>query len=1062
MIFQGLSSSANGLLNLEAHEFPGADAPRRSRVSETSSDGGSVTQHVATAANMTLSNSARIVSVGGLFPQETDDSHVERVSESTQALTPHRKAQAQCLHPPSWRKPFTLPDPLAFDDSKAFTLLTGRRNYPHGNALPPKDRMSGEVAPHETIARANALGTLFSFDSGTPREALNGRPRRWSGSSRPRKSFTGPEGRQPGMLHDRPETTMYVPYRPWYSSQATPAPDTKPPFRRDSAADLSRIQSIDASRKPEHRLNTRSLAMPRKENNRPTPTISVTDYSAPRKQDTDTFAVSETPMIQDVPPVSFNAPPHPPVEQEEDTQSSTPLQSSYHITNACPSDRSSASISEDADDPSPEDSPTLASLILRVKSCSEDVSEQEIGEPSPASGSKALSRRHRTIRRRASTGELDFKPLRQRLTALDAKSNPDMRHCVKVQTILEHSDTRFEAYSFLLSSRSSFNNAELSRSQSVSAPELRTPRLQPTILAHLPTPTPERSSLSGETSNMARSSAESNVSKEVADGMETLWEGASIGQICSIWNSRQWAKAESYLTCHLSTLNTPENHSIARRVRHLLGVCASYRGQWHGALAWFLSVINKPVEDARRLDAGDRAAFYWLGDTYAVLNRKEEALLSYCLAGSCNQSGSTNTRLFSHRCLQVDQETLRGMVSKASFKAIWSHEHFHNGCATEGEIFHSSIVSQAAAQARLQHFGRSAEECTLHGGSGTKESTSHHKDNTLLSTNAIIITPSCFQPSNRWPMPSDPLFSMPNVSQGRLITNEIDLLHAVHQYPGTLLPRKTLSLDRVSGFTCESLPQLITTLRKTLHTLAMGWSEVVNPKGLFFRVRYNVVNENIATTNYFSIEIIRVPLRPGYGLAFCTESLCTARVIVTSTIAEPKCQTIGSISSNLSNIGLLLPIPPIPIPSTTEKELKTCLRTTLKSISKRHGQATTSPSPSTSTSISLPTPNSISPHPPILPPIFSTTTSSTITTTPTPAPSLPELGSCHSSPRSTGPRSIRTSTSTHDLSTLVPPEVLFKPSPLASHPPVLPARAKARIEVRKEFNEKHLLGGLMR
>jgi hypothetical protein len=185
-----------------------------------------------------------------------------------------------------------------------------------------------------------------------------------------------------------------------------------------------------------------------------------------------------------------------------------------------------------------------------------------------------------------------------------------------------------------------------------------------------------------------------------------------IENTCDSWNSRNWLKAESYLTHHLSMIKG--DHKAARRMRHLLGVCASYRGQWHRALVLFISVVNTPIQEMRELDRGDRAAFYWLGDTYSLMNRKEEALLAYCLAGARDQSASASNLPQSHRCLLSDQEQLRRTVSKSSFKAIWADASFRSANTSKDGILHCTIVAQPVAQTCLQSSSLVADRYSLH------------------------------------------------------------------------------------------------------------------------------------------------------------------------------------------------------------------------------------------------------------------------------------------------------------------------------------------------------------
>lgn len=584
MIYHGLSGTVNHS-SLQSLEFPAAGIRRLSIASAASSDGSSDTQSVATEENMTLGNSARIFSVGWLPSSEQSGSRTHDVVESLQTPAPRRKAPTQSLNTVSWRKPFTPPDPLSYDDSQAFTLLTRRRDQPLANAIRSEGENPGRIATHETIARANALGTLFSFDSRPSRQTWNGSPRRWIGSPRPSRACSGPELRQAGMSPDATLTMAYLLYRPWYSSEETPTVNTKLLPRRDSAADLSGTQSSRERQQDGYGLPKRRPAVSTRANTRPTPIIGVTDYSTTVKQH-DGVAVGDQPAEVDDTSPKPKTPPSPPTLEAKKAPSTTQPQRFYHITNASPPNESTPTLSEHAATSSPEDSPTLASLILRVKSHPEDIYYPG-SVASSTDESASLNTKHRQRHRRASTGGIDSMSVRLDLVKFGV-DNPF--HTPRPS--LDQMERPLRQSALPGSSHSSFVNVTLPRSRSISAPELRTPKLRPNMLPHAPTHTPEQSSLSYEPTDLSRPSAESSDSKEVADSTDANLEQARLEHICSNWNSGQWAKAESYLMQHLSTLKTPGSHNSAGRMCHLLGVCASYRGQWGRALAWFLSVVT--------------------------------------------------------------------------------------------------------------------------------------------------------------------------------------------------------------------------------------------------------------------------------------------------------------------------------------------------------------------------------------------------------------------------------------------------------------------------------------
>lgn len=80
-------------------------------------------------------------------------------------------------------------------------------------------------------------------------------------------------------------------------------------------------------------------------------------------------------------------------------------------------------------------------------------------------------------------------------------------------------------------------------------------------------------------------------------------------------------------------------------------------------------------------------------------------------------------------------------------------------------------------------------------------------------------------------------------------------------------------------FTAIDLKWLVQTIRQSLRTLAMEWSEVANVKGTWFMVRYSFMQTRIATTHYFSIALFRQSLRAGYGVDICPDGICSSRIM---------------------------------------------------------------------------------------------------------------------------------------------------------------------------------------
>jgi hypothetical protein len=550
------------------------------------------------------------------------------------------------------------------------------------------------------------------------------------------------------------------------------------------------------------------------------------------------------------------------------------------------------------------------------------------------------------------------------------------------------------------------HRSEIRRTRSASAPEITTSKLRLPVFSCLPELATEFPGC--DTDQPTRNEGSISIPLSGVLGASVISE--RIENICDSWNSRNWLKAESYLTHHLNMVKS--DHKTARRIRHLLGVCASYRGQWHRALVLFISVVNTPVLEIQKLDRGDKAAFYWLGDAYSLMNRKEEALLAYCLAGACDQSASASKLPQPHRCLLSDQEQLRQIVSKSSFKAIWADASFRSPTPAKDGLLHCNVVAQPVAQMCLQSSSLVADRCSLH--MADTGYIVHDLDDNLAS-GPLLNTPKHFGSSFPWPMPYDPTFDLQNVVQGSLMAQQVDIVRDIQQSPDMLHFRRRFS-PNLSGPLCADPRRLIAALRESLQILPMEWVEAASSTGVFFMVRYHSIESNIATTNYFRIEVIKLPLRNGYGLNLCSDGSGSARV--TSTVLKAD----GSLNTN------------------TQRALKGCLRAAIDRACTRHKKAglkftssTVTPPPS------HPFPRSCPPPPPT-PPKGSAETSI----------SAAELESPVSTPQSSV-----------DLSSLVPPLIATASKPAPSELQV-PSRARARFSIRSSNNELHLLGSLVR
>jgi hypothetical protein len=930
---------------LDSNEVSTLGTSRQPSPSGFSSNG------VAMATNVTLSlqNSARMISLPGHHVTTTDGFSPQRDQHGRLSSigSSHGRRDPSVFSSMSsdWESPFSLPDPLAFDDSKACTILTGRHARP--TLMVPKIVV-------DTCAASEIDNVPVSIF-----EANNNPPYEISMPASPRGSTQDPEQRcqeipdtpsAPRMSDHRQTCTMYVPYRPWY----------KPLDRADSRVDLIRMKESVNGRYEANSTVTGEVASPR------TPS-------------------AETKTKQFYPPMPKRSPPPPPpplAARNKRKPSVPPRRRVYLVANSTDPAKQICQVAE-ASQPS-------APLDACVDASPGDGATPMIPTLPFLDELKQVLERNTTPRRRASTGEIHLGAQPDKSVAIGTKHNRGVQQNEKLGS--PH-----------------FHRSEVRRTRSASAPELTTPKLKSPVFSCLPELAVELPG--GFCDTKQPTNNEDNISSQLSEGLDASVMSERIENICDSWNSRNWLKAESYLTYHLNMVKGDQN--TTRRIRHLLGVCASYRGQWHRALVLFISVVITPIREIWKIDRGDRAAFYWLGDTYSLMNRREEALLSYCLAGACDQSASASKLPQPHRCLLSDQEQLRQTVSKSSFKAIWADASFRGVHIAKDSILHCTIVTQSVAQECLQASSLAADRCSLH--MADIGYIVHDLDDKLAS-GPLLITPEHFGPSSPWPMPYDPTFDLQSVVQGSLMARQIDIIREIQQSPELLHFRRRFS-PNLSGPLCVDLRRLIAALRVSLQTLAMERGEVASSTGVFFLVRYHSVENKVATTNYFRIEVVRLPLRNGYGLNFCSDGSGSARV--TSTALKPD----GSLDTS------------------TQRALRGCLRAAIDRACTQQRKKADSKLTSL---ISPPPPPPPSPRPrpppPPVPPKASTDTSV----------SAAELESPYSTPQSSV-----------DLSSLVPPPIVTASKPAPSQLQ-LPPTARARVSVRSSYNELHLLGPLVR
>ncbi|KAM0709915.1 hypothetical protein Q7P35_003958 [Cladosporium inversicolor] len=806
VVFESLTGT--GLVN-----STGGDGLPSSSVTQQPSHSRVSRKGLSTATNVKLRvrNSAKMISLSGGRPVVVATDHLsmeDSKRELNQSPYDRRGSFTVPPMPADWHSPFSVPDPLAYESSRACTILTDPRIRPI-----PKIVFNG----CNSADKVETLSDHVTHDHSSPEVHLPALEDSSNIAPELYYSENSPSTNHESEASAGAASTTYVPYRPWY----------EPIKKMDSHLDMYSVQELSDS---QHEAEPASM-----EN--ATPSTDATTEQKNGKSSPPVPIRSSLSVLLSQIARSKRKPPVPPRRRRQ----SCPMKEMSH---------------------------TPVSLIARTGvrviegSISGLVKLPYLDELKHVLKGNSLSQA-----RRASAGENHV------VTYDNPPISVERNHISR-------------ARSMELIVKPHVRHIEMRRTRSASVPELTTSQARIPIVSHLfELPADSIRSPVESAHTVQVRPAERDHIGQIPDSLAPSLMLSRVDHICACCNSRCYSKAESYLTRHLSMVQ--HDHEIARKVRHLLDVCASYRGQWQRALMFFISVINKPVRELDQLDCGDKAAFYWLGDTYALLNRNEEALLA--------------------RCLRIYQERLRLTVSKSSFKDVWTDASFQNGHDPRGSIAHCTVVTQPAAQTSLESQDFTSGQCSFH--SANKNPQSQTQDHTPVS-DMLLIAPSHLESTSCWPMPHDPTFNFQGVLEGSLIAKHIDILTVLQHHPEALYFSRCF-LPNLSSSHCVDIRRLITAVRESLQSLAMRWHEIVSRSGVFFLVQYDSVDGQIATMDCFRVEATRFSLRNGFGLNFCSEN--TNRARRTSTYYH----TNGSLDG------------------TTKRELKRCLRSAIESACAR-------------------------------------------------------------------------------------------------------------------------------
>ncbi|KAH7395147.1 hypothetical protein DE146DRAFT_97504 [Phaeosphaeria sp. MPI-PUGE-AT-0046c] len=243
------------------------------------------------------------------------------------------------------------------------------------------------------------------------------------------------------------------------------------------------------------------------------------------------------------------------------------------------------------------------------------------------------------------------------------------------------------------------------------------------------------------------------------------------GQAVAAWNSRDYLSAGRHLEDQLEAVE--HGHAVTgsgsqpdrRILRHLIGVCNSFVGNFSKAKGYFESIFNGIYLTSTNLDDGDIAAARWLGDVCLQLREYSNTALAWGVAyeGSLARYGllQARTRRVGDELRLLDHWLFVFRGVENSFRNnidptnIFSHSHAAEKSALIATLKQRLYERQGHSGARMVPPLNAAVTPTYEVGGRTRTS--------LMISEGFLLGPLIAL--SAWPAQWDPTFSPMNAVQ---------------------------------------------------------------------------------------------------------------------------------------------------------------------------------------------------------------------------------------------------------------------------------------------------------
>jgi hypothetical protein len=354
-------------------------------------------------------------------------------------------------------------------------------------------------------------------------------------------------------------------------------------------------------------------------------------------------------------------------------------------------------------------------------------------------------------------------------------------------------------------------------------------------------------------------------------------------RIVESWGKRDWSSAKTHLEEQISAVERGEYVEMGgfpvqpdlRILRHLLGVCYSFSGDFLKAKEEFEKVLQGVYIQGTPLDDGDIAAARWLGETCICLNQPFNAALAWAISfhGLIVKYPLHNTaNNLSYRML----EDLRFLNQKSNgLNGLRNH-------VVKSNKDVSTILPRMRGTDKFQIVLSAINSSSIF---QNRAPQTLHLPQDISLAEGFLIQPLVAQ--NSWPFPQDPFFR---------IGSSIQLL-AVLSRPrqefvlGGVQTSSLGSSKNLTFVTKQPLKWLVEAVKFALNTYAIEWKV----QGSTYLLRLSQQHERVAYYDCFGIKFRKLSLRSVYGIKL-TEAMYVTRGFSTSRFALPQ-DTIGAVLS---------------------------------------------------------------------------------------------------------------------------------------------------------------------